>query len=98
MMDLLTEMAQDWLGRLILALLAVLIGVLLGIPLLLVRHAEEQRQWEAFAAKHQCRVVSVVPGVMTQTPMMVGKVLVLVPQTGPARTTYLCNDERSYTR
>lgn len=98
MLDLIREMAQDWLGRILLALSAVVIALLLGLPFLLYQAAQEQKAWEAFAAEHRCRVVSVAPGATTMTPILVGKVTVLVPRVGPTSTTYLCDDERSYTQ
>ncbi len=98
MISLIRDMSQDALGRIMLAMMAITVAMLLSIPYWIIRGVEEQKQWEAFAAEHDCRVVSVVPGVTTMTAMMVGKSLVLVPQTHPDRTTYLCNDERTYTR
>lgn len=98
MIDLVVEMSRDWAGRIILALAAIVIGLLLSLPFLVRQAAEEQKQWEAFAAEHQCRVVAVAPGVTTMIPVVAGGTTVLVPQTIPSRTTYHCDDGKNYTR
>lgn len=98
MTGLIRELTQDWFGRIILALVVFLVGFLLGLPFVALQAAEEQKQWEVFAVEHQCHVVASTPGTTTMSPIMVGKSLVLVPQTHPGRTTYLCNNERTYTR
>lgn len=98
MTRLIREMAQDWLGRIILALFAFIVGFLLALPFVVLQAADEQKQWDAFAIEHQCHVVTSTPSTTTMAPIMVGKSLVLVPQTHPGRATYLCNDGRTYTK
>ena len=98
MTGLIREMTQDWLGRAILAFAAFIVGFLLALPFLFYQWAAEQKEWEAFSAEHDCRVVSVVLGPTILMPMTVGKSIVLMPQKQPDRATYLCNDERTYVR
>jgi len=67
---------------------AALVGLAAGLAVM------EQNQWEAFAAKHECKEVGKIAG-HTAYGYYNGKYQTYWV---PSKTTYLCNDGVEYTR
>lgn len=63
---------------------------------------QEQAEWDAFAAKHNCKVVEKVSGssatVVTMTPTASGIRVGTGVATTPGKTGYACNDGVTYWR
>lgn len=70
------------------------IATVAGFGLLIAAGIAEKKQWETFAATHECKVVGKVAGYMTYGYYN-GK---MQNYWVPARTTYRCNDGVDYTR
>jgi hypothetical protein len=88
---------QEWRDNALILLVAgVVLGLIVGIIYAMVREA---RQWEAFAAEHNCKVVGHMTGSVASTVGVGGdgKVVSGVTTT-PSKTGYLCDDGVTYWR
>lgn len=96
---MLTDMWKDgWLGRSLLAVMALLI---LTLPLLVWAGIVEEKQWQAFKVSHACKIVGHVSGSSTTTVAPIiggnGGVAVGVSST-PDKTGWACDDGVTYWR
>lgn len=98
---MLRDMWNDgWVGRSFLALIVFMAAL---IPLWVWALIEENRQWEAFSAAHECKVVGHMSG---STQPGIGFGVTANGQTGtmitttsiPSKTGWLCNDGVTYWR
>lgn len=89
---------DGWLGRLMLVLMVLVVA---GIPLMIWAAIEDDRQWSAFKAAHNCKVVGKIRGdtVTTVAPIIGGNggVAVGVSST-PDKTGWQCADGVTYWR
>ena len=98
MFDLVRDMMDDWAGRFLLLLMALLIA---AIPLTIYGTIQEQKEWDAFSVAHNCRVVAKISG-FTLTgvaPVIGGNGGVAVTITSiPGKTGWQCDDGVTYYR
>lgn len=83
--------------------LFVLCGLALVVLLMLAGYAAvlDERQWNAFASEHHCKVIGHDRGGMATTiaPVISGNGGVAVGITSlPSKTGYLCDDQVTYWR
>lgn len=82
---------------------AFIIIMMVLIPIGIWADLEEQREWDAFAADHQCKVVGRMSG-STQTDIGYGVTAngqfgtVVTTTSTPSKTGYLCDDGVTYWR
>lgn len=91
-----------------LAIAGLLAAMIAGLAWLAVTAAiAEQREWDAFAASHECRIVERAQGTTTVSTGFgtavgsngnVAVVPVTAVSSAPARAAYLCNDGVTYWR
>ena len=85
----------DWIERGLLLFVAAMIA---AIPVLAYVAIQEQREWEVFAASHNCKVVERMRASTSTGFGFVGNKPGLVTTTNPAKTAYLCDDGVTYWR
>lgn len=101
MVDILRDMWDD--GLVVRSMLALLILVGTLISLGIWAAVEEQKEWEVFAATHECKVVGHMSG-STQTGVGYGMTAnrqfgtMVTTTSTPSKTGYLCNDGMTYWR
>lgn len=66
------------------------LGIYLGI--------QEQKQWDAFAQTHECKLIAHANGFYTSGSGWSNGKSVIVSQYHPSTNTYHCNDGVDYTR
>lgn len=59
MFDLVRDMTDDWMGRFLLLLMAIVIA---AIPLMIYGIIQEKKEWDAFSVAHNCKVVAKISG------------------------------------
>lgn len=98
MVDMLRDIWNDgWVGR------SILVLPILMVALIIWAAVEEQKEWEAFSATHECKVVGRMSG-STQTGVGYGVTAngrfgtVVTTTSTPSKTGYLCNDGVMYWR
>jgi hypothetical protein len=94
------EMLEDWPGRFLLLLLCACFAM---VPLLIWAAIVEGKEWEAFAAAHDCKVIGRMSG-SSSTGVGFGVMAngqtgtVITTSTTPPKTGYACNDGVTYWR
>lgn len=86
--------------RWVISLTLLFVALIVGMGYLIYR---DEKQWEAFAKAHNCKIVAVQSGdVVTIVTYSVGPNGQMIPTMGTASTsekkTYKCDDGVTYTR
>ena len=73
-------------------------AVLALIPAAIYLDIQEQKQWDAFAQAHECKLIAHANGFYTSGTGWSNGKYVTVSQYHPSTNTYHCNDGVDYTR
>lgn len=100
MLENIRDMLSDWEGRLLFVLLLAFISL---IPLSIWATVEEERDWNEFAAIHNCRKIGEIKGAV-QSGIGYGVTgngntgMIVTTTTTPDKTGWLCDDGATYWR